>query len=124
MNVQEKRATLRAHPDTITVTVGGEPRPWAFGRWGLRLARAAGIDVDRVLALFSGEAVDPGAMLEVSGDLVAIGLFPFTDDALDVVDLAPLSEVTAALPAITEAMGAVAEAAGGGDEGNAGAGSS
>ena len=129
MNIQEKRESLKQQPDTIEIEIRGETHHWSFGRWGLRLARRAGIDADGLFEAFAGVEVDddgelvngdPLKMMEVTGDLLAIGLLPFDDDAADLVDTLSMKELGAIAPQLLRAMEGLAEdETADGDEGNA-----
>ena len=132
MNIQEKRESLRQQPDTIEIEIRGETHHWSFGRWGLRLARKAGIDADGLFETFAGVETDADGelvggnvleMMERTGDLLAIGLLPFSDDAADLVDTLSLKELSAVAPQLLRAMEGLtddeaADASGDGDEGN------
>ena len=116
---------LKQHEDTSTVTIGGTNYPWLLCRRAFRLAQDKGINVDGVLKAMNAPGTDEaGAGLGITGmsealtNLIAVGLMPFREDALEIVDAVSVQDMARLAPQITASfrgMGADGTSAGDAD---------
>lgn len=113
MTIEEKRAALEAHPDTVRITIAGRAYPWNLGGWAKRLAEAEDIPVADQVAALSTEVdeADPVAGMfrleQALANLLMAGLMPFADsadDARDLVDLMGPSDILRHSGTIRRAM--------------------
>ena len=107
MTFQERAERLRNHPDTVTVTIAGEDRPWFLGKVSFDLAAAKGIELGDVLSQFEGIEEDSGlgalsGMLDSFGQLLYFGMLPFEEslEPGDVSDLLSIGDLPRLLPVI------------------------
>lgn len=114
MTFQERAERLLQHPDTVTVTVAGEDRPWFLGKVTFDLARQRGIEVGDLLSSVdaAGDDADQLApMIDKVGRLVFVGLLPFEEglEEADVTDLISVGELPGLVKAIMDPLQDIAE---------------
>ena len=116
MTFDERAARLANHPDTVTVAIAGEERPWFLGKVTFDLAKAKNIELGDILGQF--EDVDEDAalgsvsgMLDNFGQLLYFGMLPFQEDLEleEVTDFLSLGDVPRLLPVIMAPLSEHAE---------------
>lgn len=107
---------LRQHPDTLTVPLAGEERPWFLGKVTFDLAKGRGVELGDVLKSFEDVGADAGVetlapMLDAFGRLLWLGMLPF-DESLaesDVTDYLSVGDLTRLAPALLAKLGDAAD---------------
>lgn len=111
MTFQERAERLKNHPDTVTVEIAGEERPWFLGKVTFDLAKARGLDLSEVLGRFETVGEDAGLaqlapMIEHFGRLLYFGMLPFQEDLeeSDITDFLSVADLPRLLPVLMDPL--------------------
>ena len=117
MTFEERAERLLKHPDTATVEIAGEDRPWFLGKVTFDLAAAKGIELGKVLSQFEAIGDDAGldavsGLIGSFGDLLYFGMLPFDEDLepADVTDLLSIGDLHRLMPVLMASLQDHAEA--------------